>query len=618
MSDTTVLIRFLGEDDVTPVANAVTNSVEGLGSATKTAGGGFNALQSIATGAFQAIGTAATNLAGAALSKVGDFISGSITEASEWNSVIAQTEAVVKSTGMAAGFTAQQMADMATAMSASSGNSIFADDAILGAQNVLATFTQIQGTNFGDATQAILDISQAMGTDLNSSALQVGKALNDPIAGIGALSRVGVSFSDDQKAMIEAMVKTGDVAGAQQVILAELNKEFGGSAAAAVDTYVGQQAMLAAQFADIQQTLGEALLPVLIRFGSYASEVLVPIIGDVVTQFANFISSVDWPAIISAIDELYLSSDAFVSGIDWQGTLASIQAGFNSFLVAITPITAAIANLWAVAQPALTALYNAISTQLASPGVQANMQNIVSIFQVLGDVLINAVTLALNTVAFAIQGLMAAFQYLWPYIQVVLNGAMTLSNAFQTLLIGVLTSISQLLKGDFAGAWQTVQNAISTFINTITMAMGTFVADMLIKLNGLVSSIVTEATKVGKSIADGIATGISNGVTAITNAAKNAAKSALDAAMSFLGIASPSKAFSNLVGKPIAQGMAAGIMSGLPDVTNAMNATLGSGVNSAQATVQNYYQLSATYNTQQSESSIMADFQAMQVLAGGF
>ena len=618
MSDTTVLIRFLGEDDVTPVANAVTSSVEGVGGAAKTAGGGFNALQSIATGAFQAIGTAATNLAGAALSKVGDFISGSITEASEWNSVIAQTEAVVKSTGMAAGFTAQQMADMATAMSASSGNSIFADDAILGAQNVLATFTQIQGTNFGDATQAILDISQAMGTDLNSSALQVGKALNDPIAGIGALSRVGVSFSDDQKAMIEAMVKTGDVAGAQQVILAELNKEFGGSAAAAVDTYVGQQAMLAAQFADIQQTLGEALLPVLIRFGSYASEVLVPIIGDVVTQFANFISSVDWPAIISAIDELYLSSDAFVSGIDWQGTLASIQAGFNSFLVAITPITAAIANLWAVAQPALTALYNAISTQLASPGVQANMQNIVSIFQVLGDVLINAVTLALNTVAFAIQGLMAAFQYLWPYIQVVLNGAMTLSNAFQTLLIGVLTSISQLLKGDFAGAWQTVQNAISTFINTITMAMGTFVADMLIKLNGLVSSIVTEATKVGKSIADGIATGISNGVTAITNAAKNAAKSALDAAMSFLGIASPSKAFSNLVGKPIAQGMAAGIMSGLPDVTNAMNATLGSGVNSAQATVQNYYQLSATYNTQQSESSIMADFQAMQVLAGGF
>ncbi len=617
MSDTTVMIRFLGEDDVTPVAETVTTSVENVGGAAKTAGSGFSAMQSIATSAFQAIGSAATNLAGAALSKIGDFISGSITEASEWNSVIAQTEAVVKSTGMAAGLTAQQMADMAGAMSASSGNSIFADDAILGAQNVLATFTQIKGTNFGDATQSILDISQAMGTDLQSSALQVGKALNDPVAGIGALSRVGVSFSEDQKKMIEAMVETGDVAGAQQIILAELNKEFGGSAAAAVDTYAGQQALVAAQFADIQQTLGEALLPVLVRFGSYASEVLVPIVGDLVTQFANFISSVDWPGIISAIDELYLSSDAFISGINWNGMLASIQAGFNSFLAVIKPITTAIANLWAVAQPALTALYNAITTQLASPQTQGYMQNIISIFQLLGDILVTVVAMAIQDFADGISNLTTTLQVLWPYIQIVFKGIMALILPFQALIIGALTAISQLLKGDFAGAWLTIQTAIGTFVTTITTAINTFVTDITAKIGGLVSSIVVQATSVGKGIADGIAKGISDGVTAITNAAKKAAQAALDAALALLGIASPSKVFANMVGKPISQGMAAGIMAGLPEVTNAMNATLGSGVNAAQATVQNYYQLSATYNTQQSESSIMADFNAMQILAGG-
>lgn len=617
MSDTTVMIRFLGEDDVTPVAAAVTNSVENVGGAVKKAGSGFGALQSIATGAFQAIGGAAVNLAGAAFSKMTDFISGSIQEASEFQSIFAQTEAVVKSTGMAAGLTAQQMADMASAMSASSGQSIFADDAILGAQNVLATFTQIQGTNFGNATQSILDISQAMGTDLQSSALQVGKALNDPVAGIGALSRVGVSFSEDQKKMIEAMVETGDVAGAQQIILEELNKEFGGSAAAAVDTYAGQQALLAAQFADIQQTLGEALLPVLVRFGSYASEVLVPIVGDLVTQFSNFISSVDWPGIISAIDSLYLSSDQFVSGIDWNGTLASIRAGFNSFLVAIQPITTAIANLWAVAQPALTALYNAITTQLASPQTQGYMQNIISIFQLLGDILITVVAMAIQNFADGISNLTTTLQVLWPYIQIVFKGIMALILPFQALIIGVLTTISQLLKGDFAGAWLTIQNAIGVFVATITTAINVFVTDITAKIGGLVSSIVTQATSVGKGIADGIAKGISDGVTAITNAAKKAAQSALDAAMALLGIASPSKVFANLVGKPISQGMAAGIMAGLPDVQNAMNATLGSGVNAAQATVQNYYQLSATYNTTQSESSIMADFNAMQILAGG-
>jgi len=617
MSDTTVMIRFLGEDEVTPVAENVTTSVENVGGAAKTAGSGFSAMQSIATGAFQAIGSAATNLAGAALSKVGDFISGSIQEASEWNSVIAQTEAVVKSTGMAAGLTTQQMADMAGAMSASSGTSIFADDAILGAQNVLATFTQIKGTNFGDATQSILDISQAMGTDLQSSALQVGKALNDPVAGIGALSRVGVSFSEDQKKMIEAMVETGDVAGAQQIILGELNKEFGGSAAAAVDTYAGQQALVAAQFADIQQTLGEALLPVLVRFGSYASEVLVPIVGDLVTQFANFISSVDWPGIISAIDELYLSSDAFISGINWSGMLASIQAGFNSFLVVIQPITTAIANLWAVAQPALTALYNAITTQLASPQTQGYMQNIISIFQLLGDILVTVVAMAIQDFADNISNLTTTLQVLWPYIQIVFKGIMALILPFQALIIGALTAISQLLKGDFAGAWLTIQNAIGVFVTATLTTIGGFVADLIGKLNGMVASLASAAVNIGTNIAQGIANGISNGVTAITNAAKKAAQAALDAAMALLGIKSPSTAFANLVGRPIAQGMAAGIMAGLPDVTNAMNATLGSGVNAAQATVQNYYQLSATYNTQQSESSIMADFNAMQILSGG-
>ncbi|CAB4128664.1 hypothetical protein UFOVP107_54, partial [uncultured Caudovirales phage] len=502
-------------------------------------------------------------------------------------------------------------------MSASSGKSMFSDDAILGAENVLATFTQIKDVNFSDATQAITNISQAMGTDLQSSALQVGKALNDPVAGISALSRVGVSFSDDQKAMIKSMVETGDVAGAQQIILGELNKEFGGSASAAMNTYAGQQAMLAAQFQDIQQNLGEALMPVLVRFTSWAGETLVPIIGDVVNAFADWVSGVDWPAIMTALNDIYSVAYDFIAGIDWQGGMNAISSGFATVQAVLQPITSAIANLWAVAQPAFAALYNAIVTQFASPQTIGYMNNVYAILQLLGDILIGTVTLAVNTVTTTLQGLMMAFQYLWPYIQIVLNGIMTLIAPFQTLVIGVLTAISQALRGDFAGAWSTIQTAVSTFVVTVQTAVDAFVTDISTKIGSLVTSITTQAAAVGQGIADGIAKGISNGVTAITNAAKGAAQSALDAAMALLGIHSPSTVFASLVGKPISQGMAAGIMAGLPDVTNAMNATLGSGVNSAQATVQNYYQLSATYNTQQSESSIMADFNAMQILAGG-
>lgn len=56
---------------------------------------------------------------------------------------------------------------------------------------MLLTFTRIGKDVFPKAVGPILNVSTAMGTDLNSAALQVGKALNDPAKGINALSRAG-------------------------------------------------------------------------------------------------------------------------------------------------------------------------------------------------------------------------------------------------------------------------------------------------------------------------------------------------------------------------------------------------------------------------------------------
>ena len=115
-----------------------------------------------------------------------------------------------------------------------------------------------------------------MGTDLQSATIQVGKALNDPIGGISALSRVGIQFTADQKAMIEGMVEAGDVAGAQAIIIEELNSQFGGSAAAAVNTYAGQMKVLEEQFNDVKQGIGETLLPILQELGVFAVTYVVP------------------------------------------------------------------------------------------------------------------------------------------------------------------------------------------------------------------------------------------------------------------------------------------------------------------------------------------------------
>ena len=221
MAEETVLIRFKSEDDATKTTKAVNDGLDDVSANAGKAGKSFSGMGATMTGVLQGIGQGiagmALDLGKKALGAVTDFIGGAIEEASAWNSVMAQTEAVVKSTGGAAGLTAAEMANMAGAMSAASGQSLFSDDAILGAQNVLATFTNIKGENFGMATQSILDMSQALGVDLDSAAMQVGKALNDPVAGLAALSRSGVQFTADQEAMIKAMVEAGNVAGPKRL-----------------------------------------------------------------------------------------------------------------------------------------------------------------------------------------------------------------------------------------------------------------------------------------------------------------------------------------------------------------------------------------------------------------
>ena len=204
---------------------------------------------------------AAAIFAGAFVAKqVFDFAKTGLAAAQEAAKVSAQTEAVIKSTGGAANVTAGQIDALAGSISRKTG---IEDDSIKSAQNLMLTFTNVQnrvgeGNDiFNRATMAMVDMGAAMGTDAKGSAIQLGKALNDPVAGISALTRVGVTFSEGQKNVIEDLVKTGDVAGAQKVILDELGKEFGGSAEA--------QATAAGKFknaiGELQESVGRLLLP---------------------------------------------------------------------------------------------------------------------------------------------------------------------------------------------------------------------------------------------------------------------------------------------------------------------------------------------------------------------
>ena len=109
----------------------------------------------------------------------------------------AKLAATLKATGYAAGLTSGELIKQAAALQKVTG---VGDETIISMQGILATFKNIKGDKFKEATALVLDMGAALGkagrgaADVESSVIQVGKALNDPIAGISALNRVGIQF----------------------------------------------------------------------------------------------------------------------------------------------------------------------------------------------------------------------------------------------------------------------------------------------------------------------------------------------------------------------------------------------------------------------------------------
>jgi len=129
----------------------------------------------------------------------------------------------------------------------------------------LFTFTNVAGEQFARAQAAALDLSTRLNTDLKSSAIMVGKALNDPIQGLTAMRRVGIQFTEDQQAMIKALVASGQVMEAQKVILSELEKQYGGSAEAAV-IGAGKIIQLKNVLGDVAEEFGRIIMDYITPF----------------------------------------------------------------------------------------------------------------------------------------------------------------------------------------------------------------------------------------------------------------------------------------------------------------------------------------------------------------
>ncbi len=227
------------------------------------------------------IGNLATNL-----TRIGVIAAGAIAVAvksgiqslADLERVTNATGAVIESTGGKAGVTAGQVRALAESLESVTT----ADDKLIqSGENMLLTFTNIGSDIFPQATKSMVDLAIAMAegdvenANFQASAKQIGKALQDPVRGMTALRKSGVSFSKEQEALIKKLVESGDVMGAQQVILKELEVEFGKAGQAAGKGFGGDMRKLDDAFEDSRMALATGFLPVIRKVADKLSTELV-------------------------------------------------------------------------------------------------------------------------------------------------------------------------------------------------------------------------------------------------------------------------------------------------------------------------------------------------------
>lgn len=304
-------------------------------------------------------GSVMTGFLGAqVVGNITNFIGESVKGAIAAQQLAATTDAVIKSTGGVAGITAQHVGNLADQIKNLTGVD---DDAVRGGENLLLTFTNLRNEAgagndiFDQSTKIMTDMSVALGQDMKSSAIQLGKALNDPIQGMTALQRVGVSFTEDQKKQITTLQQHGNLLGAQKIILGELNREFGGAAKAAGNS-TGSMEHMQAAISDAGKAMATLLLPAIdalspkvVQLANWTSDTLVPAVQkfsgwmkdhqDLIKAIAIGVGAVGIAIMATMVPALWATA---VAGVAAAIPLIPLYAA----ILAIGIVVAAVAYAW--------------------------------------------------------------------------------------------------------------------------------------------------------------------------------------------------------------------------------------------------------------------------------
>lgn len=253
-----VRFKIIADDGLSGNVNKMNTSLKGLENNSDSASKSIDKTTAVVGKAAVAFGGLLT------VTKAVSFVKNGMSKAFDNIKSEEKLRQVVKATGMAAGLTAEQLIKMSSEVAVLTGQ---AGATVQSTQAMLLTFKNLGEDVFPRALKATMDMGAMFGGS-EAAAIQLGKALNAPVEGVSALSRVGVQFTEQQKQLIESFVNANDIASAQAVILQELEGQFGGVSEAIGSSLQGQLDTLNNNFDDLHAELATKLLPSIVAFKS--------------------------------------------------------------------------------------------------------------------------------------------------------------------------------------------------------------------------------------------------------------------------------------------------------------------------------------------------------------
>jgi hypothetical protein len=203
----------------------------------------------------------------------------------------ARIEEITKSMGLFEGSTDKvtdrliKLAEKTARLTGVDQNLIKQGQALLSTFKNVAKDADTVGGVFDRATQAAIDLAAAGFGSVETNSIQLGKALEDPMKGLAALGKSGVTFTDEQKKLIKSFVDTGDIAKAQEIILAAVESQVGGTAEATANA----SDTMKVAWSQLQEKLGLKLLPVFEKFTKFIVESVLPAMERIYEKVAPYV-----------------------------------------------------------------------------------------------------------------------------------------------------------------------------------------------------------------------------------------------------------------------------------------------------------------------------------------